>query len=193
MRARLDELDAAGRDLSRLVGEMREVMDGRRQDPRGVPTREQFDERERELESARGRMDEGNAAAARLESHVEEMKRVMARAEGGGGDDHDHDHDVGGGETEADRRAAQLALEEATYVVREATRRADDIATAYAEKRNRARIAQARGGGWRRTRIRIRIWRRGDVREIRRLLRRRGASSPGARGRGGGFVPRATG
>ena len=134
MRARLDELDAAGRDLSRLVGEMREVMDGRRQDPRGVPTREQFDERERELESARGRMDEGNAAAARLESHVEEMKRVMARAEGGGGDDHDHDHDVGGGETEADRRAAQLALEEATYVVREATRRADDIATAYAEK-----------------------------------------------------------
>ena len=37
MRARLDELDAAGRDLSRLVGEMREVMDGRRQDPEACP------------------------------------------------------------------------------------------------------------------------------------------------------------
>ena len=109
-------------------------------------------------------MDEGNAAAARLESHVEEMKRVMARAEGGGGDDHDHDHDVGGGETEADRRAAQLALEEATYVVREGEwmprekETADDLAeavapTAYAEKETapttRRVVARRSSARWR--------------------------------------------
>ena len=91
-------------------------------------------------------MEEGKSAVARLESHVGEMREVMAAAAAGGaeptGSEGSQTHrgygSSGGGEgsasTEADRRAAQLALEEAQYVGGEANRRADEIRAAYEEK-----------------------------------------------------------
>ena len=146
MRRELDELDRSGRALSEHVNEMRRVMAGEASDPRGVPTREQLETRVAELDAARRRMEEGKSAVARLESHVGEMREVMAAAAAGGaeptGSEGSQTHrgygSSGGGEgsasTEADRRAAQLALEEAQYVSREANRRADEIRAAYEEK-----------------------------------------------------------
>ena len=196
-------------------------------DPRGVPTQEQLDTRERELAEMRRRLDElGNgvrakmseyeaaynrlqgassrdeherlngeaktvfdamerakaeaeaqkASVARLEAHVAEMKSVMAAAgsasassgfassgsrarERGGDEGYDPENESRGGASrggvkdphaafgsshsnghsngdsdEADRRASQLALEEAEYVSREARRRASDIRAAFDEK-----------------------------------------------------------
>lgn len=192
-------------------------------DPRGVPTQQQLDTRERELADMRRQLDAlGNgvlakmseyeaaynrlqsassrderdrlngeaktvfdameaakteaeaqkASVARLEAHVAEMKSVMAAASAGaasgfgsgasdrGGDEgYDPENESRGGaraaalgssagasarsgggpgshgdSDEADRRASQLALEEAEYVSREARRRANDIRAAFDEK-----------------------------------------------------------